>query len=406
MPTDAGDITLRLEQTVEVISGEMVLGAETYPVQGSLDELGIFGTVFTGQQDLYFEAELQGDSLYMIMALVDPGTGQPDPESAGEYVFHRVQAPTAATPAAPGRLLVPAVQDTTTVQPAGLIRARTGQRYEAGTRIGSPDAGASFIVPDGYYAGFHPGENAFVVVSDTRPGLVIATALSFMELDVAVRELGRAFDADGLVLQPQGSPQVTDGVARGRFTAFGPQGQLALYIIGVAGSSGNVLTIAGLGTAAESAQIEQLVEAIAASAILSAPLKADASDASNRLTGLRLSIASSDSSTGVSGGAFSNTSRWLDLCSSGSYEYQYHYSFSADVPGADGPGSFGGVSASDSETRRDSGRWAVESGLLGPVVVLHSAQEGSSTYLPLLEEAGALYVDGVAVMTGTSPNCQ
>ncbi len=402
LPTDEGDITLRLDQTEAGVTGEMVLGGETYPVQGSLDELGIFGSVFTGQQDLYFEAELQGDTLYMIMALVDPVTGQPDPESAGEYVFVRAQAPAAAPgklqapPAGTAASSAPPAQGTAGVQPAGLSVARIGQRYEAGGRVGSPDAGVSFIIPEGYYAGYHPGQNAFVLISDTSPGLVAVSALSVIELEDALRELGQSFSAGELMMQPQGTPQVSGNVARARFTAFAPQGQLALYIMGVAGSSGNVLTMAGLGTAAESAQVEQLVEAIAASAILSPPSKADASDASGRLAGLRLSIASSDSSTGITGGAYSSTSRWLDLCSAGNYEYQYQYRFSADVPG---------VAASDSETRRDSGRWQVESGLLGPVVVLRSAQDGSVTYLPLLEEAGALYVDGAAVTTQASPNC-
>lgn len=436
LPTDSGDITLLLQQQGNAVQGEMRLDGFTYQVEGEVDDVGIYGYIWSGQEELYFEAELQGDGLYMIMAMVDPATGEPDPATAGEYLFQRAAGGGAPTGGAPGGGIggtpggtgaggagapanrgakvppgnappstagaAPAQPAAATSQPPEMQLAQVGQVYQAGTRVGSAGAGASFVVPASYYAGYHPGENAFLIMSDSQPGLVIVSALSRMSVDDAVAQLGGAFESDGTTLYPQGQPQRQGNVVRARYSVVTGQGQGAAYLVGVAGDGGNVLVLAALGAGHEAGVLETLVEGIVASALLTTPTRTSADTAAANLAGAQFRVADSTTSNGFDDSAFSSSSTELDLCRDGSYRYRYHYAFNATVQGA---GGAGGVTASDRDLREDFGSWQMESGLLGPVVVLASGQGGDRTYLPLLESGGTLYVDGMPVTVGASPNC-
>lgn len=419
--TESGPITLTLQQAGSQVSGTLQLGGFTYPLEGQVDDVGMFGVVNTGDGELYFEAEVSGADLYMIMAQVDPNTGSPDPATAGEYLFTRVAgsgseaAPPAAkatrpqtgtqagtqpgTPPSSGQPAQPGTPST--AQPAGTQPAQVGTRYESGSRVGSDAAGVSFVVPGGYYAGYHPDLNLFVVLSDTAPGLVAVSALSSIDKEEAIAELSASFESSDGMLVPQGQPSVTGHEVRARFSLVGSGGARYLYLMGVGGPAGNVLILAGLGAPQEQAAVDALVEGMARSAAITAPTRASATAAAGQLAGVQLRRSSSRSQAGLSDGYVDHAAIELDLCSNGKYAYLSSSQVSVSVYGQDG-GSVGGTSSSAEE---DQGQWSVESGLLGPVIVLRSQWGGGASYLELLQAGDALYVDGLPVQTSRSPRC-
>lgn len=276
--------------------------------------------------------------------------------------------------------------------------AEVGRRYEAGSVVGSVDAGVAFVVPPAYYAGYNPQENAFMVISDTQPGLLIVEALSNIDLDSAVAQLGQSFQTSSEVtVVPQGQAQITGNVARASFAVYMPNGALPLYVMGVAGQAGNVFIVAGLGGPSEQAVVQELVERVAASTTLFTPTRASATTMAGQLAGAHLSRSHSSSGTGI----MDSSSIQLDLCSDGAYAYTASSNVGVSVSSQDGASMSGLSSSSDEE----QGRWVMESGLLGPVLVLHANTGGIETYLGLLEAGGTLYVDGLPVMLARSSRC-
>lgn len=449
LDTDSGPIRLTLQQAGELVTGTLELDGNAYDLNGQLDDIGIYGTVWTGQEMLYFEAELAGQDLYMIMAQADRATGAPDPATAGEYLFRRTQAsaPAPAAPAFPGRRPLPPAttqppaaqppvmqppvmqppasqppasqppvmqppvtqppggapasgQFATYGPPPGMLPAQVGRRYEAGSVVGSADAGVAFIVPPAYYAGYHPQENVFMVISDTQPGLVIVEALSDLGLQNALQQLGQSFQSGDSTIYPQGQPTVTGNVARASYTVVGANGALPLYVMGVAGNANNVLIVAGLGGPQEEAVVRDLVERIGAGTTVFEPTRANASSAASQLAGAELRSSSSSSNADLNSGFMDQSSVELHLCPNGQYVYASSSRFSVSVYG-----DAGSMTGGNNSSEEDYGQWGIVSGLLGPVVVLRSNQGGDDTYLPLLQVDGTLYVDGLAVNVGRSGRC-
>jgi|GEM_PF-1186840 len=407
LPTDAGAaVTLVLEQQGAFVQGALDVDGARYQVEGEVDASGLYGYVYSAQEHLYFEAEPYGDGLYLIMASLDPRTGRPDPATAGEYLFERVAG--AAAPA--GAPVTPAPAGTTAgtaahaapALPADLQPAQMGRRYEAGSRVGSTSAGVSFVVPRDYYAGYLASENQFVIVSDTRPGLVVVRALTNMPLPEAVVQLSGAWQTSDTLLVPQGQTRVEGSVARASFAVSGPQGQGALHVVGVGGGAGNALLFGAFGAAHESEALLALAEELAASAVLSPPSREDARHAAAQLAGVQLSLGSSTSGGGYNDSHFSSSSTRLDLCSDGRYAYAYRSMTSVSVGDF---GELGGVGASSSDSEEAYGRWSVESGLLGPVLVLRADDGSGDTYRDLHEVNGSLYLNTTPVNVGRSPNC-
>lgn len=425
--TNSGPITLTLELAGASLVGQLVLDGQRYELEGDLDSEGVYGVIWTGQESLYFEADLMGQNLYMIMAQLDPFTGAPDPATAGEYLFLRTgSAPPAGTAgAAPPRRgagIQPSAPDAAPPSgatapptppesalpsamsagpPAGMRTAQVGQRYESGSLVGSADAGVAFTVPPDYYAGYHPQEHMFMIVSDTRPGLLAVEALSHMDLRSAVTQLGRSFQSGETTLLPQGEPDIRGNVARANFTVHSANGTLALYVMGVAGDHDNVLIVAGLGAPQERSEVTNLVEQVAASAALFAPTEVSGSTAAGRLAGAQLYRSSSHSEADSNSGVIDDSSTELHLCADGSYAYASRSHFSVSVYGMAG----GGATGSNSSSEEDQGSWTMASGLLGPVLVLRSDWGDEATFLSLLEAQGTLYVEGLPVMVSSSPRC-
>src|SRR5690554_3679338 len=96
--TGSGPIIFTFERAGTSLVGRLVLDGQPYELEGELDAEGAYGTIWTGQESLYFEAELRGQNLYMIMAQLDPVTGAPDPATAGEYLFERADSARPSTP--------------------------------------------------------------------------------------------------------------------------------------------------------------------------------------------------------------------------------------------------------------------------------------------------------------------
>lgn len=87
--------------------------------------------------------------------------------------------------------------------------AYTGMQYDPGTRIQFPSYGISFIVPREWKGGLAADNDAFIMASDTRPGIGLAifkSVSSQKELEnylQAVQNLG-----DNIILQPEGKIQI------------------------------------------------------------------------------------------------------------------------------------------------------------------------------------------------------
>ena len=56
-----------------------------------------------------------------------------------------------------------------------MVEVQIGQQYPGGTRVNFPSLGVSFVVPDEWTGQVPPGAEAFVMGSQTRQGLLIAT---------------------------------------------------------------------------------------------------------------------------------------------------------------------------------------------------------------------------------------
>lgn len=275
--------------------------------------------------------------------------------------------------------------------------AQPGRRYEAGTRIDAPWAGVSFTVPDGYYAGYAPDLSAFLVVSDTLPGLIMIDALSQLPLDNGLSALMSTFQTDQLTLIPQGQPRLEGDTVRALFTAQTRTDQGTAYLMGRAGPARNALMAAAIGATSEQQQLQGLLEGMMASALLTDPDPTAAGQWRQRLAGAQLGISSSSGSGGYDGSSVYSSSRTtLDLCSDGSYAYHYSYFLSASVPG---------MGASDRDRDEDQGRWQVVFGLLGPYLALDSYSTGQRSHIALLEADGSLHLDGTRVRTERSGLC-
>ncbi|MGA7306993.1 MAG: hypothetical protein WBW88_19140 [Rhodothermales bacterium] len=88
---DQGQQTiLKLVQSGEKVTGTMRAPANTFQIDGVLEEGTVVGTMTLGQQGgFWFEADLEADDLYIT--LVAPGAnGEPDYESATTFLLNRL----------------------------------------------------------------------------------------------------------------------------------------------------------------------------------------------------------------------------------------------------------------------------------------------------------------------------
>lgn len=156
--------------------------------------------------------------------------------------------PTSAREAAGFR--APAVED-----------LRIGQFYRGGTRVRSPLAGVSFVVPPDWRATLPAGTSVFLD-SSTKAGLGIVHILSEVSRDELIARLDepQTFDV-GLVLHPVGSVK-TDGH---RLTAVYAGGDYIGRAVALLGPARNAIVYQVAGPKEEARYFENLLDEVAAS---------------------------------------------------------------------------------------------------------------------------------------------
>ena len=285
------------------------------------------------------------------------------------------------------------------------VDIQIGRTYNAGTRVRSPELGISFVVPSEWSGGVPDGVGAFLLASNTRPGLGLAMSQRSASRDEVLHAMGQPLTLDeSTVLQPQGEPEVEGRWVKARFSWSDGFDTLAGRAMALVDPGGNGVLYVAVGPETEAGHYADLVAGLASSTIVapvgqkvakpaaggSTPL-AEEWDA--HLRGRRLTYITSYSS-GSSGG-FSERKEAF-LCRDGQFLYSNSSSLSVDTGGAS---AFGGGQGSG------GGEWKVVTE--GSSAGIEFRWRDGETSRHLLEFTdGKTYVDGSRwFVTDDNPHC-
>lgn len=407
--TPQGQFRIQLSQNGLQVGGTLTtLDGTVYQVQAQVrDGEAAVGFVTSAQSKEYFEAFIEDDTLYVTLADWNNATGEPVWASEVEFEFARTGAA-----AAPGKLApdptppAPPAQRGSPGNPSpalpptpesGAATLTPGQQYNAGTRVQSTGDGVSFVIPRDWLGGLRPNQPAFMLGSNTKPGigLVImrasATIADIEGLLNTAQNLG-----DGVVLYPAGPPQKTATEYRLNFSG----GQYTGLAVGKLGAEGNGVIFFFGGPADQQSYYTGLMQQLVSSLQFFPPqVSAEVQRWQQLLAGMMLKQMSSYYSGGYDGSYVGgSSSKTLHLCSDGSYAYT-----SSSSLGVDGGGGASGYSGGSGE---DSGRWRVE--VIGArVTLVLQSQDGSSSMFGItMNEKGETYVDGERAYRVQSDRCR
>ena len=172
----------------------------------------------------------------------------------------------------------------------------TGMQYDPGTRIQFPSYGISFIVPREWKGGLAADDDAFIMASDTKPGIGLAifkSGNSQKDLEnylQAVQNLG-----DNIILQPEGKIQIKESELSQNYSSLLYRGKA----IAKTGSHGHSVIIFFAGPTAQEKYYSSVAEKISSMVSFSKPDPAlTVKDWQKRLEGMMLekSVSAGDSS--------------------------------------------------------------------------------------------------------------
>ena len=135
----------------------------------------------------------------------------------------------------------------------------TGMQYDPGTRIQFPSYGISFIVPREWKGGLAADDDAFIMASDTKPGIGLAifkSGNSQKDLEnylQAVQNLG-----DNIILQPEGKMQIKESELSQNYSSLLYRGKA----IAKTGSHGHSVIIFFAGPTAQEKYYSSVAEKI------------------------------------------------------------------------------------------------------------------------------------------------
>lgn len=156
---------------------------------------------------------------------------------------------------------------------ADFTEVQTGVQYDAGTRVGMAALGMSFEIPSGWLGGMPPGAEAFVLGSNTKPGMVLVTGDTGMSVDAASQFFAQPLPLDALtVAQPEGTPSVSGSTITQSYTVSTGQGTMHGYGVGKVSKQGSGLAVVAFGP--DAAAAKTLATAIAGTIQEHAPPKA------------------------------------------------------------------------------------------------------------------------------------
>jgi hypothetical protein len=271
-----------------------------------------------------------------------------------------------------------------------VVDLRAGQQYEPGTRLRDAAIGVSWTLPPEWLGGIVEGTGAFVMGSNTQPGVGMVMLISGTTAEKLAATLNEPQDlGDGVVLVPAYEPEITGDRVGLRYTSELYDG-FALALVGPH-AQGVIYFFAGPRETSKSYTV--MLQALASSTRFSKPETAAATREWNDLVaGMMLKQLSSYSS-GTSGGYTSESV--LHLCRDGSYSYYSASSTSIYVDGATGSGIDEDASA---------GRWRIEMNGAQAILVLEADDGGASRH-QIAFDGEKTFVDGERVFRVPSDAC-
>jgi hypothetical protein len=259
-----------------------------------------------------------------------------------------------------------------------------GKEYDPGTRVNLPTTGVSFIVPRDWRGGMPPDQAIFIMASQVKAGIGMAIMQSGMDQASLKKFLSGPQDlGDNVILQPQGSPKVTDS----RITMEYIHPLYAGSAVGVVGTQGNSVVFFFAGPASEKIYYQVQLKKLASSAKFSKPTNTGLIEEWQQLlSGKMLKKMDSPYSGDASGGygAYSSEET-LHLCANGNYSYA-----SSSSLGVDGGGGSSGYSGG---SQGEQGKWKVV--VMGnQVTLLLEASSGGQTHMSLAFDGERTFLNG------------
>lgn len=152
-----------------------------------------------------------------------------------------------------------------------MVEAVSGQAYPGGTRVDFPDMGLSFVVPEEWLGSIPEESTAFVMGSETQPGIMLALTHQAATAEELVENLAEPMPLDeGVTLHAQGEPEVELPWVKAALLATDGAGYLPGYLMAQVRKDGPGALYIAFGQA-EPRRYQQLVSELAASTQTTAP---------------------------------------------------------------------------------------------------------------------------------------
>lgn len=285
----------------------------------------------------------------------------------------------------------------TIAQSSQSVTIIAGQEYEPGTRVNLPTTSVSFIIPRDWRGGMPPDQAVFILASHTKPGIGMAIMQTGMNQDNLIKFLSEQQDlGDNIVLQPEGSPKITDSRIQMNYTHVFYTGKA----IGILGPHGNSVTFFFAGPMSEKEYYQNLLNKLIASVNFSKPETSNLiKEWQKLLSGMMLKKLEDYSSNDAGGGyAGQSSEETIHLCSDGTYTYSSNTNF-----GVDGGG--GAASGYGANSSHEQGKWQVV--VMGnTAMLLLEASNGLQTHQSLALDGERTFLDGNRVYRVKSDLCE
>jgi len=381
-------VTLVLQQDAQgVITGNLSSTKGTsFRIEGQIEEDIAVGLCHGEGGAVYFEAELEGNSLLFSMINLDENSA-PDAESAKQLRFTR-QATAAQGFGTETSEEKPGGRGAS--QPASPPRpAKTaGKPARPAEAVRDSPMGISFSPPPGWKA--QKQGNGFILGSDTDKGFILIMEHAYTSLDQMNEEASQGLidEANGIELVPSSvsEPFQKNGLAA-EFQGV-VQGKMAkAYALGLLSPHGGGVTIlAAVEEASYTEAYPRFVREIASSLAFSAP-QTDSS-LMRYFAGKYYSYSGGSTITGSAG-----TERQVMLCPNGRY-------FDSSEFSASGQG-WGGA-----QQANNAARWKIQGNKSqGTITIVFPGGETRSVRYQVTGEEGVIIFDGVKFAYAGAPEC-
>jgi hypothetical protein len=270
-----------------------------------------------------------------------------------------------------------------------------GQEYEAGTRVGLPTSGVSFIIPREWKGAMPPDQAVFVMSSNSQAGIGMAIMQTGMTRESLTDFLADPQDlGDNIILQPVGKPKRTDSRIQMDYSHTFYSGTAT----GILGPHGNSVTFFFAGPAAQKAYYQSLLDKLIMSVSFFEPENKNLIiEWQKLLSGMMLkrieSYSSSDYSSDSTGYHSEET---LHLCANGTYSYTFDSDLAVDGEGSSDNGTDSGAK---------QGEWEVV--VVGnQAMLLLKPHGGQQIHQSIAFDGKRFFLDGNRVYRTPSDQCQ